>query len=180
MLPKILKNFNVFVDGRGYAGKIDEVTLPKLTIKTEEYRAGGMDIPINIDMGMEKLEAEFTFAEYDSELFRLFGLIDGNSVSLTLRADYKAVEENFMQTITLNNPITVDGISVSELTVRRPKVRDYLAIERLNGSDLSKEVTLTANLTSVAKEVIEELDIADYVKVQEVLKDFFSPIIQKT
>ncbi|WP_410541965.1 phage major tail tube protein [Wolbachia endosymbiont (group A) of Portevinia maculata] len=65
MLPKILKNFNVFVDGRGYAGKIDEITLPKLTIKTEEYRAGGMDIPINIDMGMEKLEADFTFAEYD-------------------------------------------------------------------------------------------------------------------
>ncbi|MGL9726660.1 MAG: phage tail assembly protein, partial [Wolbachia sp.] len=27
-----------------------------------------------------------------------------------------------MQAITLNNPITVDGISVSELTVRRPKV----------------------------------------------------------
>ncbi|ACN95453.1 phage major tail tube protein [Wolbachia endosymbiont of Carposina sasakii] len=85
MLPKILKNFNVFVDGRGYAGKIDEITLPKLTIKTEEYRAGGMDIPINIDMGMEKLEAELTFAEYDSELFRLFGLINNNAVSLTLR-----------------------------------------------------------------------------------------------
>ncbi|MGL9758512.1 MAG: phage tail assembly protein [Wolbachia sp.] len=60
-----------------------------------------------------------------------------------------------MHTITLNHPITVDGISVSELTVRRPKVRDYLAIDRLNGSDLSKEVTLTANLTSVAKEAIE-------------------------
>ncbi|WP_265036327.1 phage major tail tube protein [Wolbachia endosymbiont (group A) of Anomoia purmunda] len=85
MLPKILKNFNIFVDGRGYAGKIDEVTLPKLTIKTEEYRAGGMDIPINIDMGMEKLEADFTFSEYDSELFRLFGLINNNAVSLTLR-----------------------------------------------------------------------------------------------
>ncbi|MBC6686690.1 phage major tail tube protein [Wolbachia pipientis] len=85
MLPKILKNFNVFVDGRGYAGKIDEITLPKLTIKTEEYRAGGMDIPVNIDMGMEKLEADFTFSEYDTELFRLFGLINGNSVSLTLR-----------------------------------------------------------------------------------------------
>ncbi|MDV6249243.1 phage tail assembly protein [Wolbachia endosymbiont of Zaprionus taronus] len=85
-----------------------------------------------------------------------------------------------MQAITLNNPITVDGISVSELTIRHPKVRDYLAIERINGSDLNKEVTLTANLTSVAKEAIEELDIADYVKIQEVLKDFFSPIIQKT
>ncbi|WP_341823863.1 phage tail assembly protein [Wolbachia endosymbiont (group A) of Agelastica alni] len=85
-----------------------------------------------------------------------------------------------MTTVKLDNPITVDGISISELTIRRPKVRDYLAIERLNGSDLSKEVTLTANLTSVAKEAIEELDIVDYVKVQEVLKDFFSPIIQKT
>ncbi|WP_264686992.1 phage tail assembly protein [Wolbachia endosymbiont (group B) of Rhopobota naevana] len=85
-----------------------------------------------------------------------------------------------MKTITLNNPITVDGISVSELTIRRPKVRDYLAIERINGSELNKEVTLTANLTSVAKEAIEELDIADYVKVQEVLKDFFSPVIQRT
>ncbi|WP_264735355.1 phage tail assembly protein [Wolbachia endosymbiont (group A) of Rhinocyllus conicus] len=85
-----------------------------------------------------------------------------------------------MQTIILNNPITVDGVSVAELTIRRPKVRDYLAIERLNGSDLSKEITLTANLTSVTKETVEELDIADYAKVQEVLKDFFSPIIQKT
>jgi len=85
-----------------------------------------------------------------------------------------------MKTITLNNPITVDGISVSELTIRRPKVRDYLAMERFGGSDLSKEVVLTANLTSTAKEAIEELYLDDYVKVQEVLKDFFSPIIQKT
>ncbi|MFL3876139.1 hypothetical protein wTkk_000048 [Wolbachia endosymbiont of Trichogramma kaykai] len=44
-----------------------------------------------------------------------------------------------MQAIILNNPITIDGISVSELTIRRPKVRDYLAIERIHGSDLSKE-----------------------------------------
>ena len=42
MLPKILKNFSAFVDGRGYAGRVDEITLPKLTIKMEEYRAGGM------------------------------------------------------------------------------------------------------------------------------------------
>ncbi|WP_410542342.1 phage tail assembly protein [Wolbachia endosymbiont of Tetranychus urticae] len=85
-----------------------------------------------------------------------------------------------MTTVKLDNPITVDGISVSELNVRRPKVRDYLAMERTDGSDLSKEITLTANLTSTTKEAIEELDIADYVKVQEVLKDFFSPIIQRT
>lgn len=49
MLQKILKNFNAFVDGRGYAGRIDEISLPKLSIKTEEHRAGGMDIPVAID-----------------------------------------------------------------------------------------------------------------------------------
>jgi len=92
MIPKILKNFNAFVDGRGYAGRVDEVVLPKLTVKTEEHRAGGMDAPVEIDMGMEKLECELTFAEYDIELFRLFGLTDGNSVSLTLRGAIQADE----------------------------------------------------------------------------------------
>ncbi|XGA08485.1 MAG: phage tail assembly protein [Wolbachia endosymbiont of Xenopsylla cheopis] len=78
-----------------------------------------------------------------------------------------------MNIITLNNPITIDSISISELTLRRPKVRDYLAIERIDGSDLNREVTLTANLASVTKETIEELDIVDYVKIQEVLRGFF-------
>lgn len=85
MLPKILKNFSVFVDGRGYAGRVEEVTLPKLTLKTEEFRAGGMDVPIALDLGMEKLEADLTFAEYDPELFKLFGLIESNAIALTLR-----------------------------------------------------------------------------------------------
>ena len=102
MLPKILRNFNVFVDGRGYAGKIDEITLPKLTIKTEEYRSGGMDLPVSIDMGMEKLEADFTFAEYDSELFRLFGLIDGNSVALTLRGGMQGSGSNNIEAVVIN------------------------------------------------------------------------------
>lgn len=90
MIPKILKNFNAFVDGRGYAGRVDEITLPKLTVKTEEHRAGGMDAPVEIDMGMEKLECELTFAEYDIELFRLFGMTDGNAVALTLRGAIQA------------------------------------------------------------------------------------------
>ncbi len=86
MLPKKLKNFTAFVDGVGYAGKVTEIELPKLKIKTQEHRAGGMDAPVEIDMGMEKLESNVTFAEYSPELFKLFGLVDGNAVSLTFRA----------------------------------------------------------------------------------------------
>ena len=85
MLPKILKNFNLYVDGRGYAGRVEEITLPKLTIKTEDFQAGGMSAPIEVDLGMEKLEMDMTFAEYDPELFKLFGLTNGSEIAFTIR-----------------------------------------------------------------------------------------------
>jgi P2 family phage contractile tail tube protein len=93
MLPKILKNFNAFVDGKGFAGRIEEIQLPKLSIKTEEFRAGGMDIPVEVDLGMEKLEAELTFAEYDADLFRLFGIVGNASTSFTLRGGVQGASE---------------------------------------------------------------------------------------
>lgn len=85
MIPKILKNFNLFIDGRGYVGKVEEVNLPKLNIKTEEFRAGGMDAPAMIDMGVEKLEGSFTLLEYDKDVLKQFGLVGGNAVQVTLR-----------------------------------------------------------------------------------------------
>lgn len=84
-LPRILKGFSAFVDGKGYAGRLDEVALPKLTIKTEEHRDGGMDGVAEIDMGMEKLESTLTFAEYDEFLARRFGLLDQDAVGITCR-----------------------------------------------------------------------------------------------
>ena len=84
-LPKTLKNFNVFVDGRGLAGVASEVNLPKLSLKTEEHRAGGMDAPTQIDMGMEKMECDFTLSEYNPEVLKLFGLLVNSPTHLTLR-----------------------------------------------------------------------------------------------
>lgn len=83
--PRVLKNMNLFVDGRGYAGCIDEIELPKLTLKTEEHRAGGMDLPIEIDLGMEKMEATLTISDYDEDIFRLFGLLDTLDTPVTVR-----------------------------------------------------------------------------------------------
>ena len=36
MIPRVLKNFNLFVDGRGLAGTVSTLTLPKLSTKMEE------------------------------------------------------------------------------------------------------------------------------------------------
>ena len=77
-----------------------------------------------------------------------------------------------MTQIKLNQPIKVDGIEVNELTLRRPKVKDRLAVERSGFSDAEKEVNLIANLADVAKEAIEEIDLADYSEIQKVLSDF--------
>ncbi|MBR9983024.1 MULTISPECIES: phage tail assembly protein [unclassified Wolbachia] len=79
-----------------------------------------------------------------------------------------------MQKIKLTEPIKIDGTLVSELTLRRPKVRDRLAVERMGNSDAEKEVALIANLASISREAVEELDLADYSKIQEVLQGFLS------
>ena len=57
MLPKVLKNFNLFIDGRGYAGRVDEISLPKLTIHTEDYQLGGLDTALAMDMGKVLIQA---------------------------------------------------------------------------------------------------------------------------
>lgn len=85
MFPTVLKNMNLYVDGRGYAGAIEELILPKLTLQTEEFRGGGMDAPVKIDMGMEHLEASFTLKGFDRSLLRFFGLGSGKAVVVTVR-----------------------------------------------------------------------------------------------
>ena len=85
MLDDILKNMALYVDGRGYAGNVETLTLPKLTLKTEAFRNGGMDAPIEVELGMEKLEADITLTRFDRDTLGLFGLAQGQSIPLTVR-----------------------------------------------------------------------------------------------
>lgn len=85
MIPKVLKGFNLFVDGQGYAGLVEELTLPKLSLKRDDLYNGGMDAPIDLEMGMDKLECDFTLSEYTDAVIKQFGLRDGAQVPLTLK-----------------------------------------------------------------------------------------------
>jgi P2 family phage contractile tail tube protein len=89
---QILKNFNLYVDGRGYAGNVDEVSLPILNIVGEDYRAGGMDAPIEIDMGMEKLEATFKVSKFDRDLIAKWGVAVGGTIPLVLRGALESLD----------------------------------------------------------------------------------------
>jgi P2 family phage contractile tail tube protein len=91
MLPQTIRAMNLSVDGKGFLGAVEEVVLPKLKIKTHAFKAGGMDTPIELDMGLEKLECSFTVANYDRDLFKAFDITPNRHLPLTMRG---AIEED--------------------------------------------------------------------------------------
>jgi uncharacterized protein len=85
MISNILRNFMVWVDGNGLMGSGDTCKLPELSLKMEEYRGGGMDTPLEIELGTEKLESEFTLNGIDPQIYKLFGLAPGINKAYTIR-----------------------------------------------------------------------------------------------
>jgi P2 family phage contractile tail tube protein len=86
-LPRTLKNFILFNDGHAYLGEVPECTPPKLSRKMEEYRAGGMNGPISLDMGMEAMEMDWTAAGYISSLFAQWGETTHDGLLLRFAGD---------------------------------------------------------------------------------------------
>ncbi len=88
----VRKNLNLFVDGRGYAGQVEEFNAPKLALITEEFRAGGMDAAIELTMGMEKLEADFSLISYDRDVLSKFGVAEGAFVPFVARESLESFD----------------------------------------------------------------------------------------
>ncbi|GAB6176908.1 hypothetical protein JCM16814_35050 [Desulfobaculum senezii] len=78
-----------------------------------------------------------------------------------------------MERITLEYPVQYKGQKLETLNMRRPKVRDQIAVQRA-GTDVEQELRLFANLCEVSPEVLEGMDLKDYTKLQEVYRDFLS------
>lgn len=77
-LPRKLKLMNFLADGNSYRGQVNEIEQPKLAMKLEAYRSGGMIGPVKVNLGLEELEATFKMGGYMTELLKQFGgAIDG-------------------------------------------------------------------------------------------------------
>lgn len=74
--------------------------------------------------------------------------------------------------IALAYPIKVDGHEFTQLSMRRPKVKDRLMVDRAEMHQSDGEIHYFSNLCEVAPEVIEELDWSDFVKLREKLALF--------
>lgn len=147
---KQLKNFNLFVDGRGKAGNIEDLTLPKLSIKTEDFRAGGMDSSIAIDMGMEKLELSFTLTEFDADVLKLWGLVQNASKQFTIRGALESLDGS-VDALVINAAGTVKEI-------------DFSAFKAGDKSTLKITVDLRSYRYEQAGQEIYNIDIQNMVR----------------
>lgn len=72
--------------------------------------------------------------------------------------------------ITLQYPIKLaDGKNLTEINLRRPKVRDLKIAQNQTSNEVDQELALLASLTEekLVKEDMEELDLSDYAQIQE-------------
>lgn len=74
--------------------------------------------------------------------------------------------------VNLTYPIEVAGRVTKTLFVRRPKLRDYEALESIANGELEKDIRLLANLTEISPDEVRELDMIDFHKVNKVIAGF--------
>lgn len=79
-------------------------------------------------------------------------------------------ENNSDKVIQLKHPLTIGGETVSELRMRRPKVRDLHSVAKMPPTD--QEITLFANLCMIKPDDIEELGLDDYEAVKAAFEGF--------
>ena len=150
MLPRVLKNFTAYVDGRGYIGRIETCKLPELAVNAADYRGGGMDAPVELDMGMNKIEAQLVLAEYDPELVKLFGLISANTP------------------VVLRGAIQRQGEAAVPVVIRMTGgVKQITRDDWKTGENSKMTLAVNCNLyqEQIGNETVVDIDVLNFVRI---------------
>lgn len=151
-LPRILKNFNTFLNGGSCAGQVLEVTLPKLARKMEAARMGGMAAELDSDMGLEKLEIEHTYAGYMREIFNDFGATRVDACLLRFAGAYEREDTG-----------EVDAV---EIVVRGRHVEiDPGSAKGGDKTEFKVKSTLSYYKLSINGETVLEIDVLNMIEI---------------
>ena len=77
--------------------------------------------------------------------------------------------------VKLARPIRAEERMITEVVIRRPKVRDLRAMEKMRqpgGTELDQGIAMAAALCDLPREAMDEMDAADFAAVSEVLGSF--------
>jgi P2 family phage contractile tail tube protein len=114
-IPLKVKDFSLFVEARGYAGLVEEITLPNVTHKTQEIDVGGLSGTMRYKMKLEAMEAQFKFATWEGSIFQIIGASQNEKLRVIARGSLERHETVIPVTIVLNGAIS--SIEPSALSV---------------------------------------------------------------
>ena len=82
------------------------------------------------------------------------------------------------QVFTLSIPIEVDGATITQVTIWRPKMKHLRAmragaLEGEASDQLDQSLALVAGLTDLPEGGEEELDLADFEAISKIIEGFF-------
>lgn len=150
-LPKKLKHFNLFGNGDNWQGQIASLTLPPMVRQMEEFRGGGMNAPVDIDQGMEKMEFQWTPAGLIPGLFDNFGTSQLDADLLRFSGSYQ--RDDTGETL----PVDV---------IVRGRHREIAMGDAEAGSDNTLSVTTTLSYYKlvIGGEEVVEIDVPGMVE----------------
>lgn len=109
--PSKLVDMNLYGDGDSWKGQIAEMTIPKLVVKMEDWRGGGMLGPVPVDMGLDKVEFEFKAGGLFLEPLRHFGATTIDAAQLRFAGAYRNQQSgtvDFMEVVSRGRYSEVD------------------------------------------------------------------------
>lgn len=148
-LPRKLKHFNAFLDGESWLGLIPELTLPKLARKLDDYRGGGMEGPVKVDMGQEGIEIDFTTG-FDGRIFKKYGAASASALLLRFAGSWQRDD--------------VGDVSAVEIVVRgRIAEIDHGNAKAGDDAPVKVKMALSYYKLSVDNQVLIEIDLLNFV-----------------
>lgn len=149
-LPKKLKDFNLFGDGDTWRGQIAELSLPKLARSMEEYRGAGMDGTVELDMGQEKIEFEWTAGGMIEAIFDAFGAVEIDSTMLRFAGSYERDD-------------TGDIVPVEIVVRGRHREIDPGTAKNGDSNEISVTTTCSYYKLTIGGQNVIEIDVPGYV-----------------
>ncbi|CAG9221148.1 phage major tail tube protein [Burkholderia glumae] len=150
-MPRKLKNFNLFHNGENFAGEVAELTLPKLTRATEDWRGGGMSGPIKIDFGNEAIQLEWTAGGMMKSVLKQYGTLTHDGVLLRFAGGYQAEDSQSYDSV----EIVIKGRH-TEIDMGTAKAKEDTAFKVTSSASYYK--------LSINGEIIIELDFVNMIE----------------
>jgi P2 family phage contractile tail tube protein len=98
-LPRKLKDFLLFNEGRNCLGEVPSVTVPKLVIKMDEWRGAGMTGPVKLANGHEALDMEWSAGGPLRDVLGQFGTPTVDGLFLRFVGAYQAQDEEYVDAV---------------------------------------------------------------------------------